>query len=125
MTKKSKPDTKEKAETAALPEQGIPSAPWTCVDMMSGGSMIHGFVDSDGEWKMIGHITGQKGVNAKATAEFILRLVNDHDQTVIALRSALSAIKELIECAGKTISWAAEQESEIAEKKIRALLGEK
>lgn len=47
------------------------------------------------------------------------------EETETALRFALSAIRELTECAGESLTYDAEMEAEIAERKIRDVLGKK
>lgn len=112
-----------KQKTAASQDaHALPApAPWTCRDEAA-KSCIDAYVEVNGEWETIVEIPAGNGVNAKATAAFITRLANDYEATDFALRSALTAIQELVECAGGPLTYDAEQEAEIAEQKIKAIL---
>jgi len=115
LTPKAKAPLKTQSEAMAVP------APWACRHEAT-KSYIDAYVDASGEWETVAEVLAQKGVDAKATAEYITRLANDGDQIRQAMRAALSAIDELRTCAGKNVTFDAEQEADVAESKIKALL---
>lgn len=117
----------QRKKAAAPAKDQAPSvvpAPWV-VRCDARQAMIDAYVAATDEWETIATVPVQAGVDAdraEAVADFIVRLANDSENTDLALRSALTAIEELLACAGKPLSYDAEQEAEIAEEKIRKLL---
>jgi hypothetical protein len=109
------------AENKMQAASNVAPAPWSC-HHEAAKSRIDAYLEATGEWETIIEIHAQKGIDAKATAEFIVQVTNDNDRTREALSAALSAITELVSCAGERITFDAEREADIAERKIKDLL---
>lgn len=101
-------------ETACKPN--IPPAPWSCRHYED-RSDIEAHNESLNGRAIIATFNHAPGVDAKAMADFIVKLVNGHDKTEHLIEEMISALEICLE--SKNIGWSAEHDAELALKLAR------
>jgi hypothetical protein len=84
--------------------------PWICVHHTD-RSEIKAHVEYTGQQEVIAIIAKAKGINAEALAEFITRLINEHENNQNQMREAIAALELCLESDG--LSWEAEQAADV------------
>lgn len=94
-----------------------PAAPWLC-QHYDDRSDIEAHCNALNGRTIIGTFNHAPGIDAKATADFIVGLVNNQDKTEHLINEMTSALEICLE--SNSISWAAEHDADIALKLVRA-----
>lgn len=107
---------KPKAAAAIQAKPLYALAPWSCVHRPD-GSKIEAYVEITGDWETIAHVPEAKGINAEATAGFIVKAVNDYDRHRQIIAELITALELCMEC--EDLTWEAEQEAELVLRRVR------
>lgn len=86
-------------------------APWSCVHYPD-RSEIEAYVEAAGDWEIIAEVRQTAHVAAEATANFIIRVVNDYEKTQHLINEMTAALENCLECEG--LNWSAEHDAEVA-----------
>ena len=111
------PKADKKPKAAAKPKPLYALAPWSCrraADHMA----IEAYVEAAGDWQKVAQVRQTAFIDAEATANFIVRAVNDYEKNRFSIDELMSALELCLECEG--ISWEAEHDAEIALARSRA-----
>jgi hypothetical protein len=112
---------KKKLETApAVPlRQLYTAAPWVARHRRD-RSEIEAYVEAVGDWTILTEIGDAAGVDAEATAEFIVRAVNAYDVNRALIGALASALRTCLD-SGES-GWQTRYDAEIAVRKAEQLI---
>ena len=76
-------------------------APWSAKHGR-GHSAIEAYIEITGEWGTVAEASDAAGIDAEATANFIVRAVNDHERHKELIGQMAAALEMCLECKGLT-----------------------
>ncbi len=97
-------------------ERFCPNRPWECRHHADRSEIV-AYIEVAAAWETVAVIPPITGSSAKATAEFIARLVNDSARTQSLLREAMEALQLCLE--EDTLTFASEQAADRVAAEIR------
>ena len=86
-------------------------APWSTKHEAT-RSTIEAYVEITGDWETVAEVNDDAGIDAEATANFIARVVNEHEKQKELISQMVAALELCLECKGMT--WEAEHDASIA-----------
>jgi len=99
----------------AIPTRSVfTAAPWT-VRHHNDHSEIDAYVAATGDWATLTKICDATGVDAEATANFIIRAVNAYDAHRVLIADLAGALRQCLDSGG--LSWKTEYAAELAVRK--------
>jgi len=73
---------------------------------------IEAYVEAAGDWQSVAEVRQTAFIDAEATAQFIVRAINDYEKNKISIEELMNALELCLTCSGLT--WEAEHDAEIA-----------
>jgi hypothetical protein len=108
---------KTPSETVTLPPRPLYTLlPWAC-QHYDDRSELKAYVPASGVWECVAEVRRTAGASAETMADYLMRIVNDHEKMSDLLRDAAEALDLCLQSDG--LAWDAEREAEITARRIR------
>lgn len=96
--------------------------PWVCAHRAE-SSEIRVYTPITGDWETIASIHDAKGIDAEATAEFVVGAINNYSRMQELVRETVAALENCLDC-GERLTWEAEHDAQVVLMRAKKMVGE-